>query len=98
MSQSIALSFNDFTFSPVTRANQPWFRSSELARALGYAREDKVARLYQRNAEEFTENMTQVVEIVDNKVRIFSLRGCHLIAMFARTPVAKQFRRWVLDV
>ncbi|MEE1853160.1 Bro-N domain-containing protein, partial [Acinetobacter baumannii] len=32
------------------------------------------------------------------KVRVFSLRGCHLIAMFARTAVAKQFRKWVLDV
>ncbi|GJC32652.1 hypothetical protein KAM398_26550 [Acinetobacter sp. KAM398] len=31
-------------------------------------------------------------------VRIFSLRGCHLIAMFARTDVAKAFRKWVLDV
>ena len=53
--------------------------------------------------------MTQLVEIVDvpemgttghllTKTRIFSLRGCHLLAMFARTPVAKAFRRWVLDV
>ena len=32
------------------------------------------------------------------RCRIFSLRGCHLLAMFARTPVAKQFRHWVLDV
>ncbi|HCA5309463.1 TPA: alpha/beta hydrolase [Acinetobacter baumannii] len=32
------------------------------------------------------------------KVRVFSLRGCHLIAMFARTAVAKQFRKWVLDI
>ena len=32
------------------------------------------------------------------ETRIFSLRGCHLLAMFARTPVAKAFRRWVLDV
>lgn len=31
-------------------------------------------------------------------VRIFSLRGCHLITFFARTSVAKQFRKWVLDV
>ncbi|MGC6299240.1 hypothetical protein ACMXZB_12110, partial [Pasteurella multocida] len=29
---------------------------------------------------------------------IFSLRGCHLIAMFARTPIAKEFRKWVLDI
>ena len=32
------------------------------------------------------------------KVRVFSLRGAHLIAMFARTDVAKDFRRWVLDI
>ena len=107
MSQSLC--FNDFTFSPVTRENQPWFRSSELARALGYSDDRKVSRLYDRNSDEFTPEMTQLVEIVDvpemgttgnllTKTRIFSLRGCHLLAMFARTPVAKAFRRWVLDV
>lgn len=31
-------------------------------------------------------------------VRVFSLRGCHLITFFARTSVAKQFRKWVLDI
>lgn len=98
-----SLCFNDFTFSPVTRDNQPWFRSSELARALGYKDENSVRRIYERNADEFTENMTQVVENFDTvnltvRARIFSLRGCHLLAMFARTPVAKSFRRWVLDV
>lgn len=31
-------------------------------------------------------------------VRIFSLRGCHLLAMLARTAIAKQFRVWVLKV
>lgn len=107
MSQSLC--FNDFTFSPIIRDNQPWFRSSEIARALGYAREDKVTRLYQRNADEFTENMTQLIENVDtptlgrdtnltNYIRIFSLRGCYALAMFARTSVAKAFRRWCLDV
>ena len=38
------------------------------------------------------------LENLRRKARIFSLRGCHLVAMFARTPVAKAFRRWVLDV
>ncbi|EBW7255415.1 hypothetical protein DQC13_23555 [Salmonella enterica subsp. enterica serovar Gatow] len=32
------------------------------------------------------------------KTRVFSLRGAHLIAMFASTPVAKEFRRWLLDL
>lgn len=31
-------------------------------------------------------------------IRIFSLRGAHLIAMFSKTAIAKQFRKWVLDV
>ena len=97
-----SLCFNDFTFSPVIRNDQPWFRSSELARALGYRDENSVRRLYERNADEFTENMTQVVENFDTvnltvRVRIFSLRGCHLLAMFARTPVAKAFRRWAVS-
>lgn len=108
MSQSLC--FNDFIFSPITRDNQPWFKSSEIARALGYKREDKVTQIYQRNADEFTEGMTQLVEISaepqnevlgnfgTGRARIFSLRGCHLLAMFARTPVAKAFRKWVLDV
>lgn len=30
--------------------------------------------------------------------RIFSPRGCHLIAILSRTNQAKAFRRWVLDV
>ena len=100
---AISLCFNEFTFSPVIRDSQPWFKSSELARALGYKDENSVRRIYERNADEFTENMTQVVENLDTvnltvRARIFSLRGCHLLAMFARTPVAKAFRRWVLDV
>ena len=36
--------------------------------------------------------------VMELPTRIFSLRGCHLLAMFARTPVAKAFRKWVLDV
>lgn len=31
-------------------------------------------------------------------VRIFSLRGAHLVSMLARTPIAKDFRKWVLDI
>lgn len=31
-------------------------------------------------------------------VRIFSLRGAHLIAMFANTEIARDFRKWVLDI
>lgn len=104
-----ALIFNEITLSPVTYQNSLWIRATELARALGYSDTRKITHLYERNADEFTPEMTQVIEIADvpemgtlenlrRKARIFSLRGCHLVAMFARTPVAKAFRRWVLDV
>ena len=102
-----ALTFNEVTLSPVTHENRLWIRAAELARALGYAREELVSRIFQRHADEFTPDMTQVIEIVaehqngvlgNGRTRIFSPRGCHLIAMFARTKVAKAFRRWVLDV
>ena len=99
---SQALCFNEFTFSPVTRDNQPWFKSSELARALGYSSEKAVANIYRRNEDEFSNDMSVVINSSTTGIpvmtRIFSLRGCHLLAMFARTPVAKAFRRWVLDV
>lgn len=99
----MALTFNDVTLAPIPHQNSLWIRSVELARALGYSDESSVGRIYKRNAEEFTPEMTQVIEISDTvnltvPARIFSLRGCHLVAMFARTPVAKAFRRWVLDV
>lgn len=99
-----ALTFNNVTLTPII-LDGLWIRAAELAHALGYAQENSVSRIYRSNADEFTPEMTQLVEILDGadsalptKTRIFSLRGCHLLAMFARTPVAKEFRRWVLDV
>ncbi|GAB1254580.1 BRO-N domain-containing protein [Desulfovibrio falkowii] len=109
---SQALSFNEISLVPfpVKSDNQTWLRAADLARALGYRRPDILSKLYSNNADEFTPDMTQVVEIVaehqngvadnlsEGRCRIFSLRGCHLLAMFSRTPVAKAFRKWVLDV
>ena len=58
-------------------------------------------KVYQRHADEFSEGMTSMVKMQTaggtQMVRVFSLRGCNLLAMFARTPMAKQFRRWALD-
>ena len=103
-----ALTFNDVTLSPITYQNSLWIRAVELARALGYSDGSIVSRLYRKHADEFAPEMTQLIEISAEdrsgllgsagRCRIFSLRGCPLVAMFARTPVAKAFRRWVLDV
>lgn len=98
---SLALSFNDVNFSPVERDNQIWLTGSELSKALGYAKTNAVTQIYERNVDEFNTSMTQLIENPQNlnlRLRIYSLRGCHLIAMFAKTTIAKQFRKWVLDV
>jgi prophage antirepressor-like protein len=105
---SLALSFNDVNFTPVEQNGQAYLTSSELATALGYADTRSVTKIYNRYADEFTSNMTKIIETTEvvnlstsnliRKVRIFSLRGCHLIAMFSKTAIAKQFRKWVLDI
>lgn len=100
--QTQTLTFQNITLIPAKVDNQIWLSSSDLAKFLGYARADKVNDLYNRNADEFKPSMTTIAEVKTNggmqKMRIFSLRGCHLIAMFARTKVAKEFRQWVLDI
>ncbi len=99
---SNSLTFQSTVFDVVNHNNQPWIRSTELARALGYSDERRISILYSRHSDEFTNEMTEVLNLgtsnLVNETRIFSLRGCHLLAMFSRTSVAKAFRVWVLDV
>lgn len=104
---SLALTFNDVNFSPVAKNDgQIWLSSTELAKALGYKSAKSVSNLYNSNKDEFSDSMTTVTEsmtvrktgTVKMPLRIFSLRGCHLIAFFARTSVAKEFRKWALDI
>ncbi|HGJ5882482.1 Bro-N domain-containing protein [Arsenophonus sp.] len=81
-----------------------WFRSTQIGLALEYANPNTaVTKIFNRNKDEFTNRMTAVVKLPDRNgdiqnTRIFSIRGAHLIAMFANTPVAKEFRKWVLDI
>ena len=97
-----ALTFQDTKFNIVDRNGQPWLRSPQIAEALGYSQANRITDVYNRNADEFTNRMTAVIELATaggkQKVRIFSLRGAHLLGMLSRTKVAKEFRAWVLDV
>lgn len=99
--------FHNVALIPIHEKEDVWFTSSDLAKALGYASTKSISNLYSGNSDEFTDGMSMVIQVTTNginntlrekKVRIFSLRGAHLIAMFARTQVAKEFRRWVLDI
>lgn len=97
------LTFQNTTLSVINQHNQTYITASDLGAALEYAMPmQAVLKIYDRNADEFTAEMTALIEMPTaggiQKVRIFSLRGAHLIAMFARTKVAKDFRKWVLDI
>lgn len=97
------LTFGKCRIELITRDGELWARGNQIGLALGYKNPDlSIAKLYRSNADEFTESMTAVIDLPSaggmQKTRIFSLRGAHLLAMFARTKVAKEFRRWVLDI
>lgn len=96
------LTFQNINFAYMEMAGQIWLTAAEVGQALGYSDDKAIHRLYRKHADEFTVNMTGVVKVTTpgglQDSRVFSLRGAHLMGMFARTTVAKEFRRWVLDV
>lgn len=100
--QNKELSFHNTNFAYMEMGGQVWLTAAEVGQALEYADDKAVQRIYSRHADEFTAQMTGVVKLTTpsgkQEARVFSLRGAHLVAMFARTPKAKEFRRWVLDI
>ncbi|MBY8122876.1 Bro-N domain-containing protein [Vibrio fluvialis] len=98
-----ALTFQNTRFDVIEQNNQIWLSSGDIATALGYKSPKSVTTIFNRNVDEFSSGMSEVINLMTSgnyqkSVRIFSLRGAHLIAMFARTSIAKQFRKWVLDI
>ncbi|MFP2768028.1 Bro-N domain-containing protein [Oceanisphaera sp. KMM 10153] len=97
------LAFHDTEFNVVNHNSSIWLTAVDLARALGYKKPNAVSQIYERNQDEFTHGMTQILNLrasgnLMKEVRVFSLRGAHLVAIFSKTRVAKAFRKWVLDV
>ena len=96
------LAFDGLAFDVTVFGGVSWLRLPQIGVALGYASPYKAQQVYDRNADEFTPDMTRVMPLPTaggvQQVRVFSLRGAHLLGMLANTDKAKAFRRWVLDV
>lgn len=104
------LMFQNQPIRLIEKEGKQWASAADIARALGYSRPDAVTRIYDKHKAEFSDSMTMLVmiETADHQnggvlinkttARVFSLRGAHLIGMFARTVKAQEFRRWVLDI
>ncbi|MGP5449047.1 hypothetical protein ACTXOX_14915 [Pseudomonas helleri] len=104
------LIFDGIELKVVDHGGQPCLTLAEVAIAL-YGKggdetatpfDSRVRDLYRRHADEFTSTMTALVKMRtrggEQEVRVFSLRGAHLLGMFARTERAKRFRRQILDL
>jgi len=84
----------------IHKDGERWLTAEQIGKALGYSSARKnVLRVYERNKNEFERDIDiGVVKLttpsgVQNAL-VFSLTGCMLLAMFARTPRAVAFRRW----
>lgn len=94
----------EFLGTPVSildHAGRRWLTARDVGVCLGYADPSrKVIHLYHRHADEFGQDDTGVLNLGTNpqggnpNTRIFSQTGCILLAMFANTARAKDFRAW----
>ncbi|MDO9859048.1 hypothetical protein Q7453_11990, partial [Glaesserella parasuis] len=79
------LTFQTTTLSVINQNNHTFLTATDLGKALEYALPmQAVLKIYDRNADEFTAEMTALIELQTaggkQQVRVFSLRGAHLIA------------------
>ena len=96
------VSFNNYNIDILEHKGEQYMTSKAIAEALGYKRNDSVSYLYRSNKDEFTNEMSRNVKLTSRtklkyQTRIFNRRGAWLIAMFAKTKKAKEFRKWALD-
>ena len=87
--------FNNHQFELIEQDGQFWMSSPQIVDALGMADRQGISNIYNRHKSEF-EGMTFLPKM--GKPRIFNREGAWLIGMFARTPKAAEFRKWVLKV
>lgn len=95
--------FNSHNIELVNHNQQLYLTSKQIAELLEYKSSNSITNLYNEHRSEFDTEMTEVIDSVisgnyKSKIRIFNREGAWLIGMFARTPKAAEFRKWVLKV
>ncbi len=95
--------FHGYPLEIIDRNGQPWLTGEQIGKALGLKHPRRnINQIYNRHADEFTPEMTTVIETMTvtgaKETRIFSPRGAWMLGMWCQTERAKTFRQWVLDV
>ena len=88
-------SFESHNVRVITDGKHPLFVARDVALALGYKDPTNAIKQFCKGVVKHHPLQT---EGGLQKIRVFSLRGAHLLGMLARTKKAKEFRRWVLDI
>ena len=88
--------FENQEFELVTVDGEPMMTLAQIGRALEASEKTNLSKLYTAHAEEFTPEMTRLIKQGGTRVRVFNREGAWLIGMFARTPKAAAFRKWVI--
>jgi len=83
----------------IQHENRLWMDSKTLGRYLGFMHPIRsISTIYKRNKDEL-EPFTVVINLMTNpgsgnpNKRLFNEQGCYIVAMLAKTPAAKVFRR-----
>lgn len=101
MPNDVILHFDKHRFDVTQRDGTWWFRSGQIAPALGIT-ERQVRKLHTRHAEKFGPAETTLMILPTaggmQEVRVFSLRGLMKLAIYARSDQSFHFHGWLLDV
>lgn len=93
--------FNNNQLKVIESNNQRCLTATDIAKALGFEKVKSVSNIYTRHADEF-DGLSWVINLMTETQsrhnRVFNREGAWLIGMFARTPKAAEFRKWVLKV
>lgn len=94
--------FNNHNIELINHKGQKYMTARQIAEVLEYSDRNKVSNLYNAHKDEF-EGKSLVLDLgtrgnPSERARVFNREGAWLIGMFARTPKAAEFRKWVLKV
>lgn len=92
------VTFNNHNIELIRHNNQPYMTLSQIGGALEVRADNGLSKIYNAHKSEFDEEMSCLIRKGNTRIRIFNREGAWLIGMFARTPKAAEFRRWVLKV
>ena len=90
------VTFDNKQISVIEYNNEKWLSSVDIAKVLNFAKPNAVTKIYINHKQEFEDGLSCLPKL--GKPRCFNREGAWLIGMFARTPKAVEFRKWVLKV